>query len=346
MYDDGVSGRGHDDHTDTDHGGEKDHDGDRRAEHDDREVSGHGHGEDADHGHSHDHGASTSSRKLALVSGINLLGFVAELAGGLLFGSVALLSDAVHMLFDALAYVMAFGASYVADRYDVSDRWSYGLHRIEPLAAFLNGVLLVPMVGFILWESYQRFLTPVDIGVVPTLTIAVGGLAINVGSVLVLQGGEMSLNERGAFYHLLGDASGSVAVIVSVLAVEVTGVTALDPIAAALIAGLVLWSAGKVLRGSGDIFLLRTPVDPDGVRTDVEAVDGVDRVEDWHAWQICSQITVATVHVATSVETMDDAERVTHRVHRSLANDGVDHATVELCRTYADGCTHLTDHGH
>ena len=102
-----------------------------------------------------------------------------KLAGGLLFGSVALLSDAVHMLFDALAYVMAFAAAYVASEYDTSDRWSYGLHRLEPLSAFLNGVLLVPMVAFVLYESYGRFLDPVAIATVPTLAIAVGGLCVN-----------------------------------------------------------------------------------------------------------------------------------------------------------------------
>jgi cobalt-zinc-cadmium efflux system protein len=305
-----------------------------------------GQSDDHDHGRGHAHGASSSSRKLALVAGINLVGFVAELVGGLLFGSVALLSDAVHMLFDALAYVMAFVASYVADRYEGSERWSYGLHRLEPLAAFLNGVLLIPMVGLILWESYRRFLVPVEIGVVPTLAIALGGLAINVGSVLVLQGGEMSLNERGAFYHLLGDAGGSVAVVVSVVAVEVTGVTLVDPVTAALIAGVVLWSAGKVLRGSGAIFFLETPLDPEAVRLDLEAIDGVDRVDDLHSWQICSQITVATAHVETSVETMREAETVTQGVHHVLADYGVDHATVELCPAYADRPVHLAAHAH
>ncbi|MFC7130495.1 cation diffusion facilitator family transporter [Haloferax chudinovii] len=310
-------------------------------------VAHHEHGSDGNgHSHDHDHGGSASSRKLALVSGINLLGFAAELAGGLLFGSVALISDAVHMLFDALAYVMAFTASYVADRYEGSEWWSYGLHRLEPLAAFLNGVLLIPMVGYILWESYQRFLTPIEIGTVPTLVIALGGLAVNVGSVFILQGGEMSLNEKGAFYHLLGDAGGSVAVIVSVVVVEVTGITIIDPIAAALIAGIVLWSAGKVLRGSGAIFFMKTPFDPEHVRNEIEAIDGVDHVDDWHAWQICSQITVATAHVETSVETMREAETVTKEIHHILEEYGVDHATIELSPAYGDRQTHLNSHVH
>lgn len=310
------------------------------AEH--RHDDGPGH----DHDGAHSHGESTSSRKLALVAGINLIGFVAELAGGILFGSVALISDAIHMLFDALAYVMAFAASYVADRYETSARWSYGLHRLEPLAAFLNGVLLIPMVGFILWESYQRFLDPIEIGTVPTLAIAVGGLLINVGSVYILQGGEMSLNEKGAFYHLLGDAGGSIAVIVAVVAIEVTGIGIIDPITAGLIAVVILWSAGKVLKGSGAIFLIQTPIDPEVVRDEIEMIDGVTRVDDLHAWQICSQITVATTHVETSGDDTADVEGINQRIHQVLADHGVDHATVELCPAYGERPTHLNSHGH
>jgi cobalt-zinc-cadmium efflux system protein len=257
-----------------------------------------------------------------------------------------LLSDAFHMLFDALAYVMAFAAAHIADHYGEGDRWSYGLHRLEPLAAFLNGLLLLPMVGFILWESYQRFLDPVAIGVGPTLAIATGGLLVNVGSVYVLQGGEMSLNERGAFYHLLGDAGGSVAVIVSTIVIEMTGFQIIDPIVAGLIAVVITWSAGKVLGGSGAIFLHRTPFDQDEARGVLREIDGVTAVDDLHAWQICSQITVATAHLETDVETIAKTEAVTQRAHEELAHHGVDHATVELCPGYDDRDTHLNDHAH
>lgn len=278
----------------------------------------------------HDHATErSSSRTLAIVSAINAVGFLAELAGGLLFGSVALLSDAFHMLCDALAYVMAFLASYVADRYGENDRWSYGLHRLEPLSAFLNGVLLFPMVGFILWESFQRFLDPVAISTGPTLAIAVGGLVVNVASVSVLGGDEMSLNERGAFYHLLGDAGGSIAVIASTAVVELTGIRIVDPITAGLIALLIAWSAVSVVRTSGAIFFLRTPIDSDAIRQELGAIDGIEGVEDFHAWQICSQITVATVHVTTTATTTEASDAVLQRVHEELAAHGVDHATVE-----------------
>ncbi|HET7325136.1 MAG TPA: cation diffusion facilitator family transporter [Halococcus sp.] len=310
------------------------------------EHDGHTSGADNGHDHSHGHGPrdDTSAQKLALVAGINLVGFIAELAGGLAFGSVALLSDAIHMLFDALAYVMAFAASYIAANYDTSDRYSFGLHRLEPLSAFVNGALLIPMVGFILYESYQRFLDPVAIATVPTLALAGFGLVVNLVSVFVLEGGEMSLNERGAFYHLLGDAGGSIGVIISVIVVEYTGIGIIDPITAGLIALIIIWSAGKLLRGSGEIFLHRAPFDVDTVRRAIADVEGVERVADLHAWQICSEITIATTHV----ETADGmaAPEVIRGVHDVLSANDVDHATVELCPDRDTHHAHLTAHDH
>ncbi|MBX0297969.1 cation diffusion facilitator family transporter [Haloarcula nitratireducens] len=271
-----------------------------------------------------------STRRLALVAVINFVGFVVELAGGLLFGSVALISDALHMLFDMLAYAMAFGASYTAERFEGGKSWSYGLHRLEPVAAFLNGVLLLPMVGYILWESYQRFLEPVTIEPWLTLIIATGGLLVNIGSVYVLQGDEMSLNERGAFYHLLGDAGGSVAVIVSTVAIAVFDLHVADPVAAVLIGLLVLASAGNVLRESTAILLERSPLSPEELQNELLALDGVARVDDLHIWQVCSQLTVATVRLTNTATTLEEQRAIRSRIHNHLTNRGIDHATVEL----------------
>ena len=293
-------------------------------------MSAHDHPEDhaADQG-GHTDGESRSTRTLAVVAVINFVGFVVELAGGLAFGSVALISDAFHMLFDMLAYVMAFSASYTAERFEGGEQWSYGLHRLEPAAAFLNGALLIPMVGYILWESYQRFLNPVDIDPMLTLVIAVGGLLVNLGSVYVLQGGEMSLNERGAFYHLLGDAGGSVAVIISTVAVAAFDLPIADPIAAVLIGAIVLWSAGKVLRESTAILLDRSPISSEEVRAELQNLESVDVIEDFHIWQVCSQLTVATVRLTVHSESLADQQAVRQAVHERLVEWGIDHATVE-----------------
>lgn len=239
---------------------------------------------------------------------------------------------------------MAFAAATVAERYDGSPAFSYGLHRLEPLAAFLNGALLIPMVIYIVYESYQRFLDPITIGTGPTLIIAIAGLAINLLSVYILQGGEMSLNERGAFYHLLGDAGGSVAVIVSVVAINVTGLRIIDPLVAVLIAGIVLWSAGKLLKGSGAIFLHKGPITYDDAHRALEGIEGVEGIEDLHTWQICSELTIATVHLQITADSVDIIERIRQQVHTRLADLGVNHATVELVRT--EDLDHLDAHTH
>ena len=306
------------------------------------------HDHDSDEMNGAEESSGRSTKTLAVVAAINFIGFVVELAGGLLFGSVALISDAMHMLFDMIAYVMAFSASYTAERFEGGERWSYGLHRLEPVAAFLNGILLVPMVGYILWESYQRFLDPVSINPTMTLIIAIGGLLVNLGSVYVLQGGDMSLNERGAFYHLLGDAGGSIAVIISTAAIAVFDVPIADPIVAVLIAVLVLWSAGKVLWESSSILLARSPTDTNQLREELLTIDGVERVDDLHVWQVCSQLTVATVRLSDAAETLEDQQMIRRRAHEQLTRVGVDHATVELLGTadMAAESTTRTSHAH
>lgn len=284
----------------------------------------------------HDHESDRTSkdrsvRKLGLVAAINLAGFVIELAGGLVFGSVALLGDALHMLFDAMAYVIALGATIVARRSNPSGRWSYGLHRIEPFAAFLNGILLVPMVGYLVYESYQRYLAPVEIDTGMTLVLATGGLVVNLASVYVLQGGEMSLNERGAFYHLLGDAGASVAVIVSMLVIRFTGFYLVDPATAIVIAGLIVWSAVILLRESGAIFFQQSPVEPDDLRTAIESLDDVETVEDLHVWSLSSQIAVAAVFLTDTTSTIDERDALVGRIHDLLESEwDITHATVEI----------------
>ncbi|WP_135666880.1 cation diffusion facilitator family transporter [Halorhabdus rudnickae] len=309
-------------------------------------VREHTHGNTVDHESASDNGGST--RRLALVAAINFVGFIVELAGGLLFGSVALVSDALHMLFDMLAYVMAFGASYTAERFEGGERWSYGLHRLETVGAFLNGVLLVPMVAYILWESYQRFLEPVTIDPVMTLIIATGGLLVNIGSVYIVQGEEMSLNERGAFYHLLGDAGGSVAVIISTLAIVVFDLPIADPVAAVLIGVLILVSAGKVLRESTSILLERSPVSPDELRDKLTNLDGVEGIDDLHVWQVCSQLTVGTVRLQYASTSLDQQQTIRSRAHELLSDHGIDHATVELVGETAidPGTNDRTSHDH
>ncbi|WP_353635577.1 cation diffusion facilitator family transporter (plasmid) [Halobacterium sp. NMX12-1] len=294
--------------------------------------------------HSHEHGEDAGVRTLGAVAAINLAGFVIELLGGLAFGSVALVGDAFHMLFDSLAYVMALIAAYIGTKSEPGEYWSYGLSRVEPFAAFLNGVLLVPMVVFLLWESYQRYLSPVDIDPWMTMLLGTGGLVINLVSVYVVQGGEMSLNERGAFYHLLGDAGASVAVILSMLFVEFGGYYIADPITAALIAVIIIWSAVKLLRESGAIFFQRSPISVDALEARIDALNDVTAVSDVHVWSLSSRLDVATVHVTSDAETISERDELKRSITELLHDEfGIDHVTIDV--RGEESPTHPTEHG-
>lgn len=238
------------------------------------------------------------------------------------------------MLFDALAYVLAFGAAYVSRRSEPSEYWSYGLDRVEPFTAFLNGILLVPMVGYLVWESYQRFLTPVEIDPMMTAGLATGGLLVNFASVYYLQSGEMNLNEKGAYYHLIGDTGASVAVIVSMLVIEFTGSTLADPITAVLIAVIIIWSAVKLLRESGEIFFQRSPVSVDEVKTRLTELVGVVSVDDVHIWQLSSTIRVVSMHLKDDVQSLEEREKLKTRAVDVLHEEfDVDHATIDMAAT-------------
>lgn len=271
-----------------------------------------------------------SARRLLVVAALNLVGFFAEVTGGIVFGSLALVSDGLHNLLDGLAYVMAFVTTWLATERGGSEEWTYGFHRLEVLSAFLNGAMLFPMALFIIYESYQRFLQPVEVGVVPVIVIAAAGLAVNLVSMRIVEGGQ-GLNEKGAYLHLFGDAGGSVAVIVGTLAMHVSGLSFFDPLVAVLIAIVVLYSAGRVVRKSLDIFLQKSPIPASEIQEAIESVDGVEQAHDVRIWEVCSQVCVATVHAVVSVERLDEARRIREEIEEVLRERFViHHVTVQV----------------
>lgn len=281
-------------------------------------------------------------RRLLIVSGLNVAGFAAELVGGLMLGSLALISDAVHNLLDALSYTMAFTTAWVATNVDDGDRWPYGFHRLEVGSAFINGAVLVPMGFAILYEAYHRVIAPVDIQAPQVIAVAGFGLAINAASIWLMHGKELGLNERGAYIHLIADTAGSIAVIAGMAVITVTDLTLVDPVIAAVIAVMVLFSASKVLWRSTGILLQRSPVSRDAVRDAVQAVDGVDEVCDVRTWEVCSQVLVGTVHVVVTADTLRDAIQIRDAVHETLHQEfGIDHVTVQVEK---DACNVTTTH--
>ena len=254
-----------------------------------------------DHASGHRHGTASGAhrRPLALVLALTCAVFVLEVVGALLSGSLALLADAGHMATDARGIGLALGAVTLAQRPAVGRR-TFGWQRIEVLAAGLNGVLLLGVGSYVVVEAVRRIGDPPDIHAGWMLSVAGIGLVANVVSLAVLHAGQReSLNTRGAYLEVLGDALGSVAVIVAGVLIATTGWTAADVVASLAIGALVLPRAWSLLREALDVLLETAPrgVDLAQVREHMVSVDGVLDVHDLHAWTITSGLPVLSAHV-------------------------------------------------
>ena len=290
---------------------------------------GHGHAHGAG-GHGHAHGASERALGFAaLLTG----GFmVAEVVGGLVSGSLALLADAGHMLTDVASLVLAWVALRLGRR-PATWRRTYGFDRLSVLAAFVNGLALFVIAAWIALEAWERLRTPGEVLGGVMLGVAVAGLAVNVLAFWVLTRGEESnLNMRAAALHVAGDLLGSVAAVLGALVILGTGWTPIDPILSVLVAVILLRSAWRVVAESGHILLEGAPAgfDPREVAADLTAaVPGVVRVHHVHAWSITEERPMVTLEVEAAPGI--DARVVRHALKARLRDRwAVGHATVEV----------------
>jgi cobalt-zinc-cadmium efflux system protein len=286
------------------------------------------------HHHHHDGGglSSRGQRRLLLVLLLTAAYMVAEAVGGWLTGSLALLADAGHMLTDAAALALALMAAWFGSRPATPSK-TYGYYRLEILAAFGNGVALVVVSLFILYESYQRWLAPPVIergGLM--IVIATGGLVINVVCAWLLHGDrEKDLNVRGAWLHIMGDAAGSVGAIVAGVLVGVYGWQAADPLVSAFICLLIIWSSWNLIREATNVLLEGTPahINLAAVEDAIRATSGVEDVHDLHVWVITSGREALSAHVIHAVE-VSQPELLKDLRARLLEQFGVDHLTIQM----------------
>jgi cobalt-zinc-cadmium efflux system protein len=238
-------------------------------------------------------------RRLALVLALSALYLVAEVVGGLWTGSLALLADAGHMLADVGALAFALFAFWLADRPAGAAR-TFGWRRFEILAALANGLVLGLVAIGVGLEALERLATPRPVLGLAAFAVASGGLAVNLAGMWLLRGGrERSLNLRGAWLHLLGDALGSLAAMASGLAIWAFDWRVADPLASLAIAALVLRSAWSLLRETVDVLLEAAPphLDVDELRAALAAEPGVASLHDLHVWTITSGLVSLSCHV-------------------------------------------------
>ena len=294
-------------------------------------ADGHGHG----HDHGHDHGRATlpdSERRVfwAMVLTGGFMGI--EVVGGLVSGSLALLADAGHMLTDFAALGLAWFAFRVARR-PPDRRRSYGYHRIQVLAAFVNGMVLVAVVGWILVEAVRRLFAPVEVLGGVMLAVAVGGLLVNVVAFALLHGGDRdNINLRAAAIHVLGDLLGSAAAILAAGVILGTGWMPIDPLLSALVGLLILRSSWLIIRKSAHILLEGTPdwLDVERLRSDlVAAVPGVEDVHHVHVWSLTTEHPLITLHAVLGPGGDPEASLAAIKAHIK-DKVGIDHATVQI----------------
>jgi cobalt-zinc-cadmium efflux system protein len=301
---------------------------------------GHGHGHDHDHDHglsARPHGgrrdAAGEQRRLMLALGVTATILFAEIAGGIYSGSLALLSDAGHMLTDASAIFIALLASRVSLR-RADPRRTFGYYRYEILAALLNGALLMALAGYIGFEAWHRVLSPPAVKTGPMIVVALAGLVANGVGVFLLRGRGHSLNLRAAYLHLLSDTLSSVAVVAGGVTMWlVRGAYLVDPILSVLIAVLILVSGFRLLREAVDVLLEAVPpgLDCAEIASAMIAVPGVARVHDLHVWCITSGMYSLSVHLVLEPDAPAAHNDLLGQLRELLcARFQIDHTTIQV----------------
>lgn len=271
--------------------------------------------------------------------------FFIEFIGGIWSGSLALLSDSLHVLFDTTALVLSYVAIVLAAR-PATDRHSYGLHRMEILAALINGGVLFLISGWILYESLERFLHPQGVHTTGMLVVAAVGFVVNlVVTTLLHQHHHHDLNVRGAYLHVLVDTLASAAVIVGGIVMHYTGWYAIDPILGFAIGILLVWGSGRLVYESLHILMEGVPhgMTVEEVVASVKSLPGVDDFHRVHIWSLCSHIRALSAHIIIASGHEKTSEKVLEEVNALLEERyHITHTTLqsECLNCEPDG--HLT----
>jgi cobalt-zinc-cadmium efflux system protein len=283
------------------------------------------------HDHHHHLHADADSRRLAIALAL-IVGFMCvEVVAGIVADSLALLSDAAHMLTDAGALALSLVAIRLAKR-PAAGVMTYGLKRSEILAAAINGSTLLVLGVLIVYESVRRLVEPPDVEGTLVLVVALGGVAVNIAATWVLSGADRrSLNVEGAFQHVLTDLAAFIATAVAGAIILVTGFTRADGLAALIVAAIMLRAAYRLLRDSGRVFLEAAPrgLDPQAIGRRMAGQNGVAEVHDLHIWEVTSGFPALSAHVLVGRDT--DCHAARRDLERMLHDEfEIEHTTLQV----------------
>jgi cobalt-zinc-cadmium efflux system protein len=325
------------------------------CQHDHGDGAGHAHSHALGHGHSHE---NTDGRRLIAALAVISVFMVVEFVGGLLSGSLALIADASHMMTDAVALALAASAHWLSMR-PADGQLHFGYRRFQVLAAFVNGIALVILMAWIVWEAIRRSINPVEVEWRTMLVIAVLGLVANVIAFRLLHSSATkNINVRGAMLHVIGDLLGSVAAVIAAVVIALSGWTRIDPLLSIVVAALIGYSAYRLLRETAHILLEGAPkgIEAADVARELASVSG--DIEDVHSiqlWQLTPDHPQATMHVRlrAGAAGLDTLGLVKARLAERF---GIKESTIqietggccdgEVTRPHSHDHDHDHDHGH
>ena len=287
------------------------------------------------HDHSHSHGPSRETERGALKTALALIVsfMVAEVVVGLVSSSLALLSDAAHMLTDAVALAVSLAAARLATR-PATGTMTYGLGRAEILSAQANGVTLLILGVLIVIDAIRRLFSPPGVEGLPVLIVALVGIVVNLVAVRVIargSGEQRSLNVEGSYRHILTDLFGFIATAIAAVVILATGFARADAIASLLIAAILLYASYGLLKQSGRVFMEAAPegMDPEEIGGVLASQQGVVEVHDLHVWEVTSGFPALSAHVVVHAD--DDCHDLRRQLER-LAHErfGIEHTTLQV----------------
>jgi len=284
-------------------------------------------------GHDHGHARDRLQGKFKIAIGFTAITLIAEIIGGILTNSLALLSDAAHVFGDVFALSLSWVAIYLSTLPPTSKR-TYGYHRTEVFAAFINGVSLIAIAGWIFYEAVHRVMSPEPVKSLPMLIVAVIGMLVNLGVALIfMKESHDNLNVKSAYLHVLSDAAASAGVIVGGVIMYFTEWYMVDPILSFAIGAAILVGSVRITYAALHILLEGTPknINIDEVAASIEEFSFVKDIHDLHIWSICSDYSSMSAHVYVDVQSIRAVQNALGKINNMLSEKfGIVHTTIQL----------------
>lgn len=294
-----------------------------------------GHDHSHGHGHGHSHGPTTVGR-LAWSAGIFFLSFIIQGLGGLWTGSIGLVSDSLENLNDVLVNALGILSLWLANRREPNDRWAFGWHRLEVFNSLVGAGFLVALGGAVGWEALQRFRNPHPIQTGWVLVFSCTGLLLNLLATFVLVPKDRDqlkkdANLRAAYLHAFADSLTSIALVLSMVVIRMTGWRWVDPAIALVILAVIFRGVFLLLRDALGILMHEAAFDHEAAKAELRALPGVEGIEDLRSWKICSHLTIASAHVIVAAERLDETEHYLEDIEHLLWDRyDVRHLTVHF----------------